>query len=131
MSAFPILRVARPTNNLAALLRFYRDGLRLRQLAAFTAHNGFDGVMLGHPRASYHLEFTHQPGHVVGRAPTPDNLLVFYLPDAAEWQAAVQRMRVTGFVPMPAYNPYWDHLGHTFEDSDGYRVVLQQAAWTL
>jgi catechol 2,3-dioxygenase-like lactoylglutathione lyase family enzyme len=127
----PVLRVARPTDNLPALLQFYCEGLGLRQLAAFTAHNGFDGVMLGHPRAPYHLEFTHQPGHVVGRAPTSDNLLVFYLPDATEWQAAVQRMAAAGFVPVPSYNPYWDQAGCTFEDPDGYRVVLQQAAWTM
>ena len=127
----PILRVARPTDDLPALLRFYRDGLGLRPLAAFTAHNGFDGVMLGHPHAPYHLEFTHQPGHVVGRAPTSDNLLVFYLPDEAEWQAAVARMAAAGFEPVPSYNPYWDAHGRTFEDPDGYRVVLQGTAWTL
>jgi len=131
MSAFPILRVARPTDNLPELLRFYRAGLGLQQLASFTAHNGFDGVMLGHPQAPYHLEFIHQPGHAVGRAPTADNLLVFYLPDLAAWQAAVQRMAAAGFASVPAYNPYWDQLGHTFEDPDGYRVVLQQAAWML
>lgn len=125
----PILRVARPTDNLSALRRFYCDGLGLRQLTSFTAHNGFDGLMLGHPRAPYHLEFTHQPGHHVGRAPTPDNLLVFYLPAAEEWQAAVQRMEAAGFASVPSYNPYWDEHGRTFEDPDGYRVVLQHAAW--
>ena len=126
-----VLRVARPTDNLPALLRFYCDGLGLQQLAAFSAHHGFDGVMLGHPQAPYHLEFTHQPGHLVGRTPTADNLLAFYLSDLLEWQATVQRMEATGFAPVPAYNPYWDQHGHTFEDPDGYRVVLQQAAWDL
>ena len=127
----PILRVARPTDDLPALLRFYRDGLGLTLLTSFTAHNGFDGVMLGHPHAPYHLEFTHQPGHAVGRAPTPDNLLVVYLPDAEEWQAAVARMAAAGFAAVPSYNPYWDAQGRTFEDPDGYRVVLQGAAWEL
>ena len=127
--AFPTLRVARPTDNLPALRRFYCDGLGLQQIGSFTAHNGFDGLVLGHPNAPYHLEFTHQPGHIVGRAPTADNLLVFYLPDADEWRAAVQRMEAAGFAPGPSYNPYWDAQGLTFEDPDGYRVVLQQAAW--
>ena len=126
---FPILRVARPTDNLPALLRFYCDGLGLEQLYVFADHDGFSGLMLGHPQAPYHLEFTHQPGHTVGRAPTEDNLLVFYLPDTAAWQAAVQRMAAAGFAPVPAYNPYWDELGRTYEDPDGYRVVLQRAAW--
>jgi catechol 2,3-dioxygenase-like lactoylglutathione lyase family enzyme len=126
----PILRVARPTDNLPALLRFYCDGLGLQVLASFTAHNGFDGLLLGHPQAPYHFEFTHQQGHHVGRAPTPDNLVVLYLPDAAKWLAAVAQMRA-GFAPVPSYNPYWDQQGLTFEDPDGYRVVLQQAAWSL
>ncbi|TGE17172.1 VOC family protein [Hymenobacter elongatus] len=125
------LRVARPTDNLAAVVRFYQEGLGLTQLASFTAHNGFDGVMLGQAAAPYHLEFTQQPGHTVGRAPTADHLLVFYLPEEAEWQAAVQRLRTAGFAPVPAYNPYWDQQGLTFEDPDGYRVVLQHAAWNL
>jgi len=127
----PKLRVARPTDQLPELLRFYCDGLGLVKLASFEAHNGFDGVMLGHPQAPYHLEFTHQPGHLVGRAPTTDHLLVFYLPEPAEWQAAVQRFTVAGFSPVPSYNPYWDQLGLTFEDPDEYRVVLQRAAWNL
>lgn len=126
----PILRVARPTDNLPALLRFYCDGLGLQVLSSFAGHNGFDGVMLGHA-APYHLEFTHRAGHVVGRAPTADNLLVFYLSDAAAWQAAVQRMAAHRFAPVPADNPYWDERGRTFEDPDGYRVVLQLAQWTL
>jgi hypothetical protein len=78
----------------------------------------------------YHLEFTHQHGHSVGRAPTPDNLLVFYLPDRIEWEHAVQRMIDRGYSPQPSYNPYWDVNGKTFEDPDGYRVVLQNAAWS-
>jgi len=28
-----------------------------------------------------------------------------------------------------AFNPYWDKNGKTFEDPDGYRVVLQRASW--
>jgi hypothetical protein len=56
--------------------------------------------------------------------------VVFYLPDTGEWQAAVERMRTAGFAPVVAFNPYWDRDGLTFEDPDGYRVVLQRATWT-
>lgn len=31
---------------------------------------------------------------------------------------------------MKAFNPYWDRLGLTFEDPDGWRVVLQNDAWS-
>jgi catechol 2,3-dioxygenase-like lactoylglutathione lyase family enzyme len=125
----PALRVARPTDNLEALLPFYQQGLGLTVLFRFLDHDGFDGIMLGQPGAPYHFEFTRAHGHPVGRAPTKDNLLVFYLPDRTQWQAAVDRMRSAGFDPVPSFNPYWDRNGLTFEDPDGYRLVLQNAAW--
>ena len=130
MDPVPILRVARPSDNLEALLRFYQQGLGLEVLYRFADHDGFDGVMLGRPGAPYHLEFTCKRGHPAGRAPTRDNLLVFYLPDKEEWNVAVQRLRLAGFEPVTAFNPYWERDGLTFEDPDGYRVVLQNAAWT-
>jgi catechol 2,3-dioxygenase-like lactoylglutathione lyase family enzyme len=123
------LRVARPTDDLDAVVRFYRDGLGFEVLSQFRGHAGFDGVMLGHAGGRYHLEFTRKDGHPAGRAPTPDNLLVFYLPDRGEWDAAVARMAAAGYAPVQSFNPYWDRQGMTFEDPDGYRVVLQNAGW--
>ena len=129
MTTTPILRIARPTDDLEALLSFYRDGLGLSLLFRFEDHDGFDGMMLGQEGAPYHFEFTRAKGHAAGRAPTQDNLLVFYLPDAGEWKAAVQRMQDAGFASVASFNPYWDREGMTFEDPDGYRIVLQRAAW--
>jgi catechol 2,3-dioxygenase-like lactoylglutathione lyase family enzyme len=125
----PILRVARPTDNIDRLLPFYHDGLGLHVLYRFQGHDGFDGVMLGRAGAPYHFEFTRKHGHSAGRAPTEDNLLVFYHSDSAAWSAAVQRMREAGFAPVASFNPFWDRDGVTFEDPDGYRIVLQNAAW--
>lgn len=129
MMALPKLRVARPSDDLEALIPFYRDGLGLQLLYRFDGHDGFDGVMLGKEGAPYHLEFTRKRGHKAGRAPTQDNLLVFYIPDPVEWRSAVARMEAAGFDPVPAFNPYWDQNGCTFEDPDGYRVVVQRASW--
>lgn len=123
------LRVARATDRLDDVVRFYVAGLGFDELGSFEDHEGFDGVMVGAPGALYHLEFTHQCGHAVGDAPTKDNLLVFYLPDNGEWTSAVERMGAAGYTPVPSLNPYWDRNGRTFEDPDGYRVVLQNAAW--
>lgn len=123
------VRVARPTDHMAEVVAFYRDGLGLAVLGEFADHEGFDGVMLGHPGAGYHLEFTRKAGDRVGPAPTDENLLVFYLPDRDAWQAAVAHLRALGHEPVPAFNPYWDQRGQTFVDPDGYRVVLQNAAW--
>lgn len=123
------LRVARPTDHMDEVVRFYRDGLGFEVLGSFEDHEGFDGVMLGHEGSAYHLEFTRHRGHGAGAAPSKDNLLVFYLPDPEEWREAVERMRARGHEPVRSYNPYWDERGLTFEDADGYRVVLQRAAW--
>lgn len=126
-----ILRVARPTDRLTEVVHFYTEGLGLQILARFDNHEGFDGVMVGIPGEAYHFEFTHHRGHTVGEAPTQDNLIVFYLPNQLEWQQAVERMKKMGYEPVKSYNPYWDNNGVTFEDPDGYRVVLQNADWSL
>ena len=123
------LRIARPTDNMAEVIRFYRDGLGFEIIASFADHQGFDGVMLGHAGFPYHFEFTHHHGHAAGKAPTQDNLLVFYIPDDEAWHQAVRRMTDHGFLPVASYNPYWDNNGTTFEDIDGYRVVLNHGAW--
>jgi len=123
------LRVARPRDDLEPVVRFYRDGLGFDVLYEFRDHDGFDGVMLGRRGTAYHLEFTCKAGHRAGRAPTEDNLLVFYLPVRADWDAAVARLQAAGHRPVRAFNPYWDRNGLTFEDPDGYRVVLQNEAW--
>jgi catechol 2,3-dioxygenase-like lactoylglutathione lyase family enzyme len=131
MNVGTTLRVARPTDRLVEVVRFYQDGLGLERLDSFEDHEGFDGVMLGLPGAPYHLEFTRHHSHRAGRAPSADNLLVFYLPDAQEWRSAVDRLLAAGYASVPSFNPYWDRSGRTFEDPDGYRVVLQNAAWRL
>ena len=55
--------------------RFYHDGLGLDVLYELEDPEGFDGVMLGRKEAGYHLEFTRQAGHRVGKTPAADNLL--------------------------------------------------------
>ena len=129
MKAGTILRVARPTDHLEKVVRFYEEGLGLQRLGSFVDHDGFDGVMVGLPGTAYHLEFTRKRGHVAGPAPTQENLLIFYFPETVEWQEAVDRMRLAGYHSVPSFNPYWDRAGRTFEDPDGYRVVLQNGRW--
>lgn len=127
--AFAHFRVARPTDQLHAVAEQYKRGLGFARLAEFADHAGFDGVVLGHVQLGYQIEFTQQRGHSVGRAPTQDNLLVFYFTDADAWQGRCAQMEIAGFRRVKSYNPYWDVQGATFEDLDGYRVVLQQGGW--
>lgn len=124
------IRIARPTDNLATISQMYIDGLGFKLLGHFDDHDGFDGAIIGHEQHLYHLEFTHHRRTAVGKAPTQDNLLVFYLPDEVAWQESCQTMLAAGFLEVPSYNSYWDVVGKTFEDVDGYRIVLQNSAWT-
>jgi hypothetical protein len=39
-------------------------------------------------------------------------------------------MDAAGFEAVSSFNPYWNARGRSYQDPDGYRVVLQQAAWT-
>ena len=61
--------------------------------------------MLGLPGEGYHLELiTHTDG-VDGRAPTRDNLLVFYIDDQAAIDALVERLAEHGHHPVAAGKP--------------------------
>lgn len=73
-------------------MAMYSRGLGLCVVGRFEDHDGFDGVMLGLKGSSYHFEFTHSRTHPVVPAPTPEDLLVFYVPTAAEWQTACASM---------------------------------------
>ena len=123
------MRVARPTDNLAAIAEMCARGLGFDVLAEFKDHRGFDGVIVGHSKQHYHIEFTFQRGHEVGKGPSQDHLMVFYVPDKDEWEASCAQMISAGFREVPSYNLYWDLQGKAFEDIDGYYVVLQNAVF--
>jgi len=38
-------------------------------------------------------------------------------------------MMAAGFQPVAPFNPYWKVHGRTFQDRDGYRLVLQREDW--
>jgi hypothetical protein len=50
------LRVARPTDDLDAVVKFYQAGLGFSILYEFKDHDGFDGVILGHKGAARPLK---------------------------------------------------------------------------
>jgi catechol 2,3-dioxygenase-like lactoylglutathione lyase family enzyme len=130
-SGLPVrqVRIARPTDRLDELVRFYRDTLGLAELYRFTGHAGYDGVMLGLPDTDYHLEFTQHVDGSPGSAPTRDNLLVLYLDDADAVADVAGRLRAGGYPAVEAENPYWTEAGAvTIEDPDGWRVVLMPTA---
>ena len=114
------LRVARHTERLDELVAFYRDGIGLPEAGRFRGHDGYDGVFLAVPGSGAHLELTAGGGHGAP-APHPESLLVLYLGDAEAVREIAARL---GIDPVASANPYWDEHGTTFEDPDGFRVVL-------
>lgn len=118
------VRFARPTSRFTEVVNFYRDGLGLREIGSFRGHAGYSGVMLGLPGHLYHLEFTEHEEGSPCPAPTKDNLLVLYIQDAVAVERLAARLRRMGHEPVAPENPYWLEKGLTFEDPDGWRVVL-------
>src|SRR5688572_9031134 len=130
VNSWPVVqfRIARPTDRLAEVVNFYYQGLGLKILGSFEDHAGYDGVMLGLPGFPYHLEFTSHKKGSPCPAPTKDNLLVFYIPDKAAINAIEMRLKSMGCPAVLPENPYWESNGLTFEDPDGWRVVLMNTS---
>jgi len=119
------LRVARHTERLEEVVRFYRDGLGLREIGGFRDHDGYDGVFLEVPGTGAHLELTAGGDHGAP-APHPESLIVLYLGDVETVAAVASRL---GIDPVAPANPYWAEHGTTFADPDGFRVVLVPEHW--
>jgi catechol 2,3-dioxygenase-like lactoylglutathione lyase family enzyme len=119
------VRIARQTGQLDAVMAFYRDGLGLAEIDRFTGHEGYSGVMLDLGGTGAHLEFT-ESGHAPPPVPHPESLIVLYVGDRAEVDRLVTRAQAT---VVPSLNPYWDRVGVTIVDPDGFRVVLVEQPW--
>jgi GNAT superfamily N-acetyltransferase/catechol 2,3-dioxygenase-like lactoylglutathione lyase family enzyme len=119
------LRVARHTERLDELVRFYRDGLGLIELGGFRDHDGYDGVFLEVPGSGTHLELTAGGSHNAP-LPHPESLLVLYLGDQESVQAVSTRLSID---PVAPANSYWAQHGTTFSDPDGFCVVLVPERW--
>ena len=119
------LRIARHTERLDEVIAFYRDGIGLPEVGVFRDHDGYLGVFLQVPGSGAHLELT-TGGAPSAPEPHPESLLVLYLGDDAAVQEVAARLDLD---PVPPANPYWGEHGLTFEDPDGFRVVLVPDRW--
>ncbi|HEY4324166.1 MAG TPA: VOC family protein [Mucilaginibacter sp.] len=116
-------RIARHTKDLNQILDFYGGILGLKILGEFKNHDSYDGIFLGIPGADWHLEFTvsdAMPDH----HPDDDDLLVFYINSASEFNHIKEKFLTNNVKQADPKNPYWKSNGITFQDPDGYRIVI-------
>lgn len=80
------------------------------------------------PTAPWHLELVDDPEAAATSRPGPEDLLVIYLGRPAD-QVLLDRIADAGGRRVASRNPYWDRLGMTVADPDGYRLVLSERTW--
>jgi catechol 2,3-dioxygenase-like lactoylglutathione lyase family enzyme len=118
------MRIARPTEDLAASAAFYVEVLGLQRLGSFEDHSGYSGVFIGLEGADWHIELTQQKEVALQISPTDEDLLVLYLVES-EIQRASLRLGNAGSPPVDHENPYWSAAGaRLHRDPDGYLLVL-------
>ena len=116
-------RVARHTDSLEPIIKFYRDLLGLEVIGKFINHNKYDGVFIGKEGLHWHLEFTtsnQSPKHLTDK----DDLLVFYLDTEEEYNLLKRKFNDNGLSSVQSKNPYWNNNGTTYIDPDGFRIVI-------
>jgi len=116
-------RVARHTDNLEPIIKFYRDLLGLKVLGEFNNHDKYDGVFIGKEGLNWHLEFTtseESPKHQTDK----DDLLVFYLDSEEKYILLNQKFNENGLSSVQSKNPYWNKNGSMYIDPDGFRIVI-------
>lgn len=118
-----ILRVARHTEQLEEMARFYTEVLGLEVLGNFQNHAGYGGIMLGHKNRGWHLEFT-QSDRSARHNSDADDLLVFYPTTLDEYHKILERIQRHKIKQITPENPYWIDNGIVIADPDRFKIVL-------
>lgn len=114
-------RVARPTRDLPTSVAFYRDVIGLAHIGGFSDHDGYDGAFFALPGGG-ELELTSGPVPPDGWS--EEDLLILYVTNRDALQECIAALRGYAVTEVRAANPYWNRMGHTVLDPDGYRVVI-------
>ncbi|RZJ26288.1 MAG: VOC family protein [Flavobacterium sp.] len=117
------LRIARHTDNLDKIKSFYCDILGLKIIGRFENHDGYDGVFIGRPNESWHLEFTSSEAEATHQT-DEDDLIVLYPESRSEYDNLIQKLALSKIEFICAKNPYWNSFGKMILDPDGFRIVI-------
>lgn len=116
-------RYARHTNDLQEIEKFYTDIVGLEKLGSFENHDNYDGIFLGHPNSSWHLEFTtsnEQPKSKFDE----DDMLVFYVSSEAKLKR-IKNTLIKKNIPLEIpKNSYWVVNGIMIAGPDNFKVIF-------
>jgi catechol 2,3-dioxygenase-like lactoylglutathione lyase family enzyme len=116
-------RFARHTNNLKKVKSFYTKVLGLELLGSFENHNGYDGIFIGKPNESWHIEFTKSietVNHNFGE----EDYLVFYPENESEYNSILERISENKIEFIESKNHYWNENGKIIFDPDGFGIII-------
>lgn len=121
------LRVARHTDNLEKIKRFYIDVLGFQLLGSFENHANYDGIFIGNPDSDWHFEFTkstEKANHFFDE----DDLLVLYPETDSAYKNLLDNILKKNIPMIASKNPYWNDpevsRGKMILDPDGFRIVI-------
>jgi hypothetical protein len=117
------IRIARHTKDLKLITDFYLLIPGMEYLGGFKDHEGYEGAFIGMKDSDWHLEFTvseDEPDH----RSDEDDLLVFYAGSTDEYNKIIALFGEHDAPEVVPKNPFWEENGTTFEDPDGFKVVI-------
>ncbi|RZK38956.1 MAG: VOC family protein [Pedobacter sp.] len=118
-----IFRYARHTTNLNLIEKFYIEIVGLKKLGGFEGHDNYDGIFLGIPGESWHLEFTTSPDKPESRF-DEDDALVFYANNETELTDIKKHLKRQDVRLETPKNPYWQENGIMIADPDGFKIIF-------
>jgi len=117
------LRVARHTNDLERIEKFYVDILGFERLGGFQNHNNYDGVFIGKSGLDWHFEFT-QSDSKAKYIFDEEDVIVLYPKTISDYNELENKLVRSNISIITAINPFWNENGKMFQDPDGYRIVI-------
>lgn len=117
------LRVARHTNDLERIEKFYVDILGFERLGGFQNHNNYDGVFIGKSGLDWHFEFT-QSDSKAKHTFDEEDVIVLYPKTISDYNELENKLVRNNISTIAAINPFWNENGKMFQDPDGYRIVI-------
>ncbi|KFF04608.1 VOC family protein [Flavobacterium reichenbachii] len=117
------LRVARHTNDLDRIEKFYVDILGFERLGGFQKHNNYDGIFIGKSGLDWHFEFTQSETNA-NHTFDEDDVIVLYPKTILDYNELIKRLLQCNISSIHAINPFWNENGKMFLDPDGYRIVV-------